>query len=49
MEEVTISRLEYDNLQFRRQQIEELYHLAEQLENGELDSVEFGDAVLNVL
>lgn len=49
MEEVNITKLEYENLLFFKKQIAQMNELADELENGEIDGVEFGEKVLNVL
>lgn len=49
MEVVSINALDYEILRFNKQQIEELNLLADQLENGDIDDLEFSYAVLNVL
>ena len=48
-DQVTISKLEYENLLFRKKQVELLNELVDRLENGELDGFDFGEEVLNVL
>lgn len=48
-EMITISKWEYENLLFRKKQIEQLNEVADELENGEIDGIDFGEKVLNII
>ena len=48
-EVVVISKKEYNDLLFRKKQIEQINKEANRLENAEIDGFDFGELVLNIL
>lgn len=48
-DKVEIDALEYNNLLFRKKQYEQICDLVDKMENGEIDSENFYDDLLNIL
>lgn len=48
-DKVEIDALEYNNLLFRKKQYEQICELVNKMENGEMNSDDFYDELLNIL